>query len=230
MTNAPIRSIRFAGFLSALILLSAAAAGAQSYPITEAYVSFTMARMDYGLDGINSPGFQFSAGYNPHRFVRLTGELSGHFHGTDLVWQNQTMKLRDYHFLVGPEFVFRNRSKFTPFVHAMVGYGARHYNVGTGIYECHSTGWFSEDCNEKQQTVVAENGLATQFGGGLDIAVHRNVALRVMQFDYLRTHFSRGATPLVPDPSILPPLKSWQKNYRFAFGIVFKLGERNVIR
>ncbi len=217
-------------FISLLVLLSAVTAGAQSYPISEAYVSFTMARSDYGLDGINTPGFQFSAGYNPHRFVRLTGEFSAHFHGTDVLWNDQTMKLRDYYLLLGPEFVFRNRSKFTPFVHTMVGYGARHYNVGTGVYECTYTGWWTQDCNEKQMTVVAENGLATQVGGGVDVSLGQYVSLRLLQFDYLRTHFSRGATPLVPDPSVLPPLKSWQKNYRFAFGIVFKLGTRNARR
>lgn len=217
------------------MLVCAAPMGAQTYPIVDAYVSFAVANSDYGQDRINSSGFQTSIGYNPHRFIRLTGEFSAHFHDTNLVWQNpmnlqnQTMKLHDYRILLGPEFVFRNRSRVTPFAHAMVGYALRHYNVGSGISECQrdwSIFGSTESCTEKQQTVVGESGFATQFGGGLDISLHPVISLRAIQFDYIGTHRSRGSTPLVPDPSILPSLANWQSEYRFAVGIVFNFPAR----
>ncbi len=233
-----LRSSRHAVCLIAALIVAfvgAPALRAQDYPIVDAYVSFAVANTDYGSSRFNSPGLQLSIGYNPHTFVRLTGEFSANFHSTDLVWQNpfdfrqQTMKLHDYRLLFGPEFVFRNRSRVTPFVRAMAGYAIRHYNVGTGIIECSYTSWYQQDCEEKQQTVVGESGFAAQFGGGLDISLHPVVSLRAVQFDYIRTNRSRDATPLVPDPSILPSLAKWQSEYRFAVGIVFNIppsGER----
>ncbi len=227
-----LRQIRGAVWLAMgliVVLIGAPQMRAQDYPIVDTFVSFAVANTDLGSGRINSPGFQLSLGYNPHAFVRLTGEFSAHFHDTDILWQNpfdfrlQTMKLRDYRLMFGPEFVFRNGSRVTPFAHAMVGYAIRHYNVGTGIIECSYTDWWSQDCNEKQETVVGESGLAMQFGGGVDISLHPFVSLRAIQFDYIRMNRSRGATPLVPDPGVLPSLANWQSEYRFAIGIVFNI-------
>src|SRR5512146_1184506 len=89
----------------AAVLLFTSALHGQTYPIAEGYLSFALAHSDHGLGAINSPGIQFSGSYNVHRFVRVTGEFSGLFHGTNLFWNGERMKLRDFHVLFGPEFV-----------------------------------------------------------------------------------------------------------------------------
>ena len=52
------------------------------------------------------------------------------------------------------------------------------------------------------------NAFATALGGGADVTVTRHVSLRVLQFDYLYTHFS-GAS---------------QNNFRLQSGIVWRIG------
>jgi len=48
------------------------------------------------------------------------------------------------------------------------------------------------------------------FGGGLDVAPHPRVAIRVIQADYLATRFA----------------DDWQNNLRLSFGIVLRFGAR----
>ncbi len=202
-------------------------AHAQTYPAVEAYASFAMSHSAYGQDRINAPGVQFSGAYNPLRFLRLVGEFSGQFHGTDVYWDSKKLKLRDYQLLFGPEFVLRNKSRFTPFVHVMAGYARRNFAWPTGQYSCSGYGY---SCSENENTIVRDAGAAVAFGGGLDIDVHPMISIRAIQFDYIRAHLNRDHLQLVPDGSLPPLSTSWQKNYRFGVGIVFRIGEKGTKR
>jgi hypothetical protein len=79
--------------------------------------------------------------------------------------------------------------KVTPFVHAMLG-GTRIGDAGGSM-----------------------NGFSLGFGGGLDYVATERINLRIVQFDWMPTHFSTGG------------ISDWQNNVvRFGFGIVFKTG------
>lgn len=60
-----------------------------------------------------------------------------------------------------------------------------------------------------------DTALALVFGGGLDVKVHPRVALRLAQADWYITRFNDPIT-----------LGNNQNNFRFAAGIVLRLGER----
>ncbi len=227
----PQRFALYSCFIVSVLLITGSALRLHAqavYPVTEAYLSFAVSNNEYGTDRLNSPGVQFSAGYNPHRLIRLTGEFSGFFHGTNLTYNGRQLRMRDYQLLFGPEFVFRNQSRVSPFVHVLAGYATRRYAVPNGIYYC--TGYIYGSCSEQYTTLTSDSGFGTAVGGGLDVDVHPVIALRVVQFDYFRSNLNRGDMQFVTDQGPLPVLHSWQKNYRIAFGIVFKLGERGARR
>ncbi len=224
LMHLPRHSCCFFALVAALALASALPLRAQVYPTAEAYLSFAISNNEYGNDRLNSPGVQFSGGYNPHRYIRLTGEFSGFFHGTGLTFGGRELRMRDYQLLFGPEFVFRNRTRLSPFVHVLAGYATRRYAVPNGIYYC--GGGFFGSCTEQYTTLTSDSGFGAAFGGGLDINVHPVIAIRAVQFDYFRSNLGRGDLQFVTDQGPLPVLHSWQKNYRIGAGIVFKLGER----
>jgi opacity protein-like surface antigen len=70
-------------------------------------------------------------------------------------------------FQFGPKFSYRENDRVTPFVHTLVG-GAR---VGNGF---------------------SETGFAWTTGGGVDLKVHRNVAVRLIEANYMLTRFDGG--------------------------------------
>lgn len=225
----PYRTVPLARIaLLAFILATATRGNAQLYPAAESYIGFTLNNNEYGVDRQNSPGFQFSFSYNPIRHLRLVGDFAGQYHSTDIVWSNKQVTNHDYQFLFGPELAIRNRSRTTPFFHAMIGVATRHYAVPSGSWTC--TGYPIPTCYEDHFDLVGEWGLATAFGGGLDLAVHPNLSVRVVQFDFLRTHLSSDNPALSPQQGQFPVISGWQNNYRFGGGIVFRLGERGMPR
>jgi outer membrane protein OmpA-like peptidoglycan-associated protein len=58
-------------------------------------------------------------------------------------------------------------------------------------------------------------------GGGLDLKVHRNVAIRLVQAEYLLTRFK--------DPASTTGARGTQNNVRISTGVVFRLGTRKAI-
>jgi hypothetical protein len=56
------------------------------------------------------------------------------------------------------------------------------------------------------------NGFTMAYGGGVDVAAGDNIAIRVVQVDWLPTRFSSGG------------VSAWVKNaVRFGFGVVYKV-------
>lgn len=194
-----------------------------TYPAFEGFLGFSANNNQFGDDRHNSFGVQGSGSFNPHRNIRAVADFGAHYHGTDIRWSfnNREAHLTEYQFLLGPEFVLRNKSRSTPFVHAMVGVAGRHYAVPTGFVTCSYGGCYSEDF-----TLATDFGFASSFGGGVDVDISPLCALRVVQFDYIRTHLSRNTLNWPDIEGQLPIVTGWQNNYRFGIGVVFKIGER----
>jgi opacity protein-like surface antigen len=211
-----------------VVLLCVGAASAQfgpdfNYtPAAEVFGGFSLHRTQFGDTMQNAPGFDFNFGYNPFKYMRLLADVGGQYHGTQLFVLDERVSTSNYQLLFGPEFVMRNKSRYTPFVHGMFGWVTRRYNIPNGLLNCNGF-----TCSQQKTTIISDSGLGLAAGGGLDIAVSQSFSVRAIQFDYIRSHMDRNQPNFAEiDPTVFPPLSSWQKNYRFAFGVVFRIGEK----
>jgi opacity protein-like surface antigen len=216
--------LRFA--IACVVLFCAVAGFAQTEtfnytPAAEVFGGFSLHRTEFGTEMINAPGFDFSFGYNMAKRLRLLADIGGQYHGTSDFIAGAKVSTSNYQLLFGPELVMRNNTRVTPFVHGMVGWMTRHFNVPTGAQICNGF-----TCQDQKTTVISDSGLALAVGGGFDYALTPMISLRPIQFDYIRSHMDRNDPNFLVDTSVLPPLNSWQKNYRFGVGVVLRLGEK----
>jgi hypothetical protein len=197
-------------------------ARAQTYPVAEAYLGFTVFNNEYGTDRHNSPGVVFNFGYNAARNLRLVADFGLEAHNTNILWTNgRSASANDCQLLFGPELTLRTTPKVTPFVHGLVGVAFRDYAVPNGNWICGEYG-----CYEDSFSVAKETGFATGLGGGIDWRLRPMLSLRLVQFDWIRTHLSRDNAGYSPIQGQLPTLSGWQDNYRFSIGITLRIGEK----
>ncbi|HSW39421.1 MAG TPA: outer membrane beta-barrel protein [Acidobacteriota bacterium] len=111
---------------------------------------------------------------------------------------NGNLKWRDISIMGGPRFTLRSSDKVTPFVHALAG-----MDYWTISGKANVEG---EDVDVGK--AESSSGLGVAVGGGLDVNVSRNVAIRLVQADYYLTR--HGGERM--------------NNINLAFGIVFRLG------
>lgn len=120
--------------------------------------------------------------------------------------------------LVGPHFAVRKNEVVTPFAHALIGLDRNTLTLnvaGEGEESSMDLGGeeslnlFSElGLGEPPDFLENRNGLGVALGGGIDVNVHDNVAIRLIQADY---YMSRHGE------------KSWN-NIALAFGAVLFIG------
>ncbi len=214
------------------VVLLAATAQAQyrrtdSYPIAEGFVGFSTFNNEYGVgQRYNSPGFHANFAINPRPRLRLVTDFGAQYHGTNLYWFDRRVSLHDYQVMFGPEFAYRQR-RFTPFVRGLAGLALRHYVVPSGTYYYD---YNSGTIEERKMTVASAKGFAFGFGGGLDWNLRIPLlAIRLVQFDFVRANLAHSRPEFSAIQDQLPILPGWQNNYRFACGVVFKLGEAEAI-
>jgi outer membrane protein OmpA-like peptidoglycan-associated protein len=156
-------------------------------------------------------GGSTSVAHNFNRYLGLVADFGG-FDDSRLTLLNpaggKTVNSGGsaYTFLAGPRFSYRKHERFTPFIQGLAG-GAHASSVTisgcTGGASCTPLG--------------TDNTFVAMFGTGLDIKVSRHVALRLIEGDFLLTHFA--------DPvSTGGPTRGWQNNVRLTSGIVFRFG------
>ena len=158
-------------------------------------------------------GFHASVTKNFNRHVGLKADFSFHA-DTDRgratltgvcgtppcppVTQDFEFKTRLFNLLVGPEVKARNRTRVTPFAHALFG-------IAHGRGALKTTGAaLNLDARE------TDTGFASAFGGGLDLRATRRVSLRAL-IDYnpvFITHTDTGA-------------RDRRDNVRISLGILF---------
>jgi hypothetical protein len=124
-------------------------------------------------------GFEAAVTGNVTRYLGIMGDFSAHFSSNEFAvpfpsssssstTQAGSINPRLFNFLVGPEIKARNRTRLTPFLHALFG-------------AAHSTATF-----ETNGPVVsisrtdAETGFAMAFGGGSDVRITRRFSFRAM--------------------------------------------------
>jgi len=187
-------------FLSSLlaICLPLAASAQEGAPKVEIFGGYSYLRADTGaivIDSVSAHGFNTSLAGNITKHIGIVGEFSRFtvsegFTVSVLGRINVDSNVVTY--LFGPR-ITPHRGKVEPFVHALLG-GARENDKLTG-------GLVDE---------LTENAFAFALGGGLDIKVNDNFAIRVAQVDYLGDKLG-GETA---------------NNFRYSVGIVIRLGKR----
>jgi outer membrane protein OmpA-like peptidoglycan-associated protein len=155
-------------------------------------------------------GGSSSFAYNLNRIVGLVADFGGYDDsrltligpaGSQTVGSNGSA----YTYAFGPRFSYR-RERFTPFAQGL--FGATH---GSSVSISGCSGSFS--C----KPLASDNAFASMVGAGIDIKLSRHFALRLLEGDFLLTHFK--------DPlSANGEERGWQKNVRLSTGIVFRFG------
>jgi outer membrane protein OmpA-like peptidoglycan-associated protein/opacity protein-like surface antigen len=107
-------------------------------------------------------------------------------------------------YLFGPRFSLRKSSRITPFAQAL--FGAAHASPVT-LSGCAGVG-----CTP----LLSENTFAMTAGGGVDLKLHRHIAIRLFQAEYLMTRFE--------DISTNTGDRTIQNNMRLSTGLVFSFG------
>jgi len=155
-------------------------------------------------------GGSTSVAYNLNRFVGLVADFGGYddsrltlFTPTERETVNSSGNA--YTYLFGPRFSYRLEG-FTPFFETLFG-GAHASSVTisgcSGASSCTPLG--------------SDNAFAYMLGAGLDVKVSHHIALRLIESDFLLTHFRNSLSPGGLE-------REWQENVRLSTGIVFRFG------
>jgi hypothetical protein len=161
----------------------------------------------------NSFGWQISAAGNLCGRMRLVGDFGGQSRRTNLVADGQPVRVKTYQFLWGPQFTWR-RPRTTFFTNTVLGVAAAHYVTSSG------------DSAHPENVLAVDYGFATALGGGLDVNVGRQIAIRAFQADYILTHLRPDQPQFSPILQQVPSVGNWQNHFRLGFGLVVKVGRR----
>lgn len=193
--------------LPAIVFLLAALAGAQTVPQFEVFGGYSLFHYDQ-MDvntlvgpGVainqNMNGWEAAGQYNFNEWLGAVADISGHY-GTPIdVAGVGSITGNTYNYLFGPQVNVRG-DKVKGFAHLLIG--VNHFKLN----DSPALGFFS----------TADNAFGMALGGGIDVNVHDNLAIRAGQFDYILTKHNFGLN------------LGHQNNWRFSVGVVFKLGEK----
>jgi len=134
--------------------------------------------LDYDEKG---RGFDAAAIVYLRRYFALVGEFSAHFSSNSFlirvptnclqpmcpsVTQSLSINPRIFYFLAGPEFKWRNRTRFTPFINGLAGIAHSHATL--------TTSGAAVDLS----TTDAESGFAVAADGGLEVRLAKRYSFR----------------------------------------------------
>lgn len=164
--------------------LTAQAASADPPPKVDIAGLYSVHHNDAGTFPI---GWVFAVGGNVTNWMAIVGEVGGGY--KSMTEFDVDMTIKEHTFLGGVRFASRRSSAAVPFVQVLTGIG----NVGAGI----------------EGYTVSVNAFALQTGGGVDIRMGSQTALRV-EGDYRLMRRDGGNL----------------NEFRFAIGVVFGIGKR----
>jgi opacity protein-like surface antigen len=183
--------------LLCMLLCLVTAAGAQQTPSAEISLGYSYVHSNiippvgccFGMHGGSG-----SVAYNLNDWFGLVADVGG-YHASNV--KNSNLDLTVFTFMFGPRFSYRKNEKLVPFAQILVGGG----HAGGSLYD------------PPANTAGGHYAFAATAGGGLDIKVHPNVAIRLFQAEYLFSRFKNG-------------VNDRQNNLRVTTGLVFRFGSR----
>ncbi len=191
---------KIALFASLVLVFCVSAIAQKETPKAELFAGYSYVRANPGspLEGVNLQGGSGSLAVNANNWLGIVADFGG-YQLSDLTIMGEPIPLdaTAFTYLFGPRFSYRKNERVTPFVQALFG-GVRLSGNILGV------------------SAPAGYAFAITVGGGLDVKVHRNVAIRIVQAESLLTRF--------PDPASITGATGTQKNARISAGIVFRIG------
>lgn len=178
-----------------LMLLSGIAA-AQETPRVEVYGGYAYQRLDQGRSGVNANGFDASVAVNLNRWVGIVSDFAFVTKDQGTLFGFFKLDTDQFTYTFGPRVTFRNKTRFTPFAHAL--FGGAHQRVETNI-TLNGVNLSSSD-----------DSFAMALGGGMDLRINRILSLRLAQIDYRPTRFGFFGV---------------QDNFQVSTGVVFHFGK-----
>jgi opacity protein-like surface antigen len=164
-----------------------------------------------GFGSSNLNGWEGQGTFNFNRHFGVTADFSGNSHqlaGFSALGFSVGTQQHMYQFLFGPT-VTTYFGKSSVFGHAL--FGAAHSSLSAGA-SVPILGGLSEP-------VSSGNAFAMAFGGGVDIGLTRNFAIRAAQIDFVRANFN-GVDALASGFS--PGTSNGQNSFRFSTGVVWR--------
>ncbi|GAC1433562.1 MAG: hypothetical protein NVS1B11_16430 [Terriglobales bacterium] len=146
----------FIAFALLFGMFSLAAAAQESAPKGEFFGGYQYTKFD---GGTNANGWDTAVTGNVNRWLGVTADFSGAYNS------QRGVSFHDYLYTFGPVVSLRSNKAFTPYAHFLAG----------GTHASFSGSGFSG----------SDSGFAMMFGGGVDIAATRHVAIRALQLDWL---------------------------------------------
>src|ERR1017187_4896153 len=201
---------------------SAAQAAAPTPTTGRAYVSYPKVELFLGysyLRGVPtlSPGNRMDTlnggsaniAFNLNRYLGIVADVGG-FDASELQLTGagaNPARVSDasgtaFTFMAGPRLSLRKYDRITPFAQVLFG----------GIHASQVT---LSNCSGPLCTPLpTEDAFALTAGGGIDIKLHRHVALRLVQAEYMMTNFANLSTGD----------RNMQNDIRLSSGLVFSFG------
>lgn len=145
---------------SIFMLVAAGAVSAQTAPKTEFFAGYEYEHLNPGGTGCHGLGLNLA--YNLNDWLGGVGDF-GLCREAGLP---SGASAHDINYLFGPRVTYRNYGKWNPFGQAL--FGGQHLGTNAG----------------------SANSFAMTFGGGMDYKYNDRFSLRVIQVEYLYTHFA----------------------------------------
>jgi outer membrane protein OmpA-like peptidoglycan-associated protein len=218
-------------FVFSAVLVLGFAAIAQEVPKEELFLGYQYLRFNPSLSSSANKSFNMNGGggavtFNFSKYVGLKAEFTDAGAGNMTVCDSTGLKCLTrsgnfFTYLFGPQIAMRSKSRVTPFVHVL--FGGSHSNFYANLQQSGtiSTGPTVQDATKEAFTLAV--------GGGLDVKVGKNVAIRLGQFDYFMTRFSGRYIDTSGTGSAGGLEINNQNNFRFLAGVVFHIGRRNIL-
>jgi opacity protein-like surface antigen len=141
------------------MLFAAGATWAQNAPKTEFFAGYEYEHLNPG--GIGCHGLGLNLAYNLNNWLGVVGD----FGICRVSGLPSGVSAHDINYLFGPRITYRNYGKWNPFAQAL--FGGQHLGTNAGT----------------------ANSFAMTLGGGMDYKYNDRFSLRVIQVEYLYTHF-----------------------------------------
>ena len=199
-------------------LLFGSAAFAQDYPKVEVPINYSYMRFNpedsHIVSGFSLNGGGGSAAVYINRYIGIEAEFEGYASLTRTFAFPATANspcprgcavradANLFTYNVGPILKYRS-DHFEPFVETL--FGGAHSNVYSELQKACQTA-----CSTSSNP--SNNAWDFIIGGGLDVPVTENIAIRPAQFDYVLTRFGNGFTNGNQN----------QSNFRYQAGVVFR--------
>jgi opacity protein-like surface antigen len=179
--------------------LFAAEVRGQEYSKFDLFAGYSYVRANPGvsptLPSFNMNGGEASLAYNSNSWLSGVVDFAGYSTSRLLDTEPASFKSDMFTYLFGPRLSYRRLGRFTPFAQTL--FGIAHTGPFPGAYV------------DGKQTYFAMT-----LGGGVDYRLSRRFSVRVLQADYLLTHFKEF-------DSLGPTLKGTQNNVRLSTGLAF---------